>query len=72
MNALVVGSVCECLNLWCGGNSSQATTTTPKMADEEKNRLNPIPKGGKKVHSRPVKIGFLDVEEGLQRVEWMR
>ena len=36
------------------------------MADDEddKNRLNPIPKGGKKVFSKPVKIGFLDVEEG--------
>ena len=38
------------------------------MADQdEKNRLNPIPKGGKKVFSKPVKIGFLDVEEGLSR-----
>ena len=35
---------------------------TPEV--EDKNQLNPIPKGGKKVHSRPVKIGFLDVEEG--------
>eukprot|EP00008_Paramoeba_atlantica_P013150 CAMPEP_0201476268 /NCGR_PEP_ID=MMETSP0151_2-20130828/1503_1 /ASSEMBLY_ACC=CAM_ASM_000257 /TAXON_ID=200890 /ORGANISM="Paramoeba atlantica, Strain 621/1 / CCAP 1560/9" /LENGTH=1405 /DNA_ID=CAMNT_0047856583 /DNA_START=104 /DNA_END=4321 /DNA_ORIENTATION=- len=32
--------------------------------DDDKNRLNPIPKGGKKVFSKPVKIGFLEVEEG--------
>mmetsp|Transcript_29513 Transcript_29513/g.82444 ORF Transcript_29513/g.82444 Transcript_29513/m.82444 type:complete len:1441 (+) Transcript_29513:70-4392(+) len=32
--------------------------------EEDKHQLNPTPKGGKKVHSKPVKIGFLDVEEG--------
>ena len=36
---------------------------TPPVEDD-KNQLNPTPKGGKKVFSKPVKIGFLDVEEG--------
>jgi hypothetical protein len=39
-------------------------TPSQKDDDEDKHQLNPVPKGGKKVHSKPVKIGFLDVEEG--------
>tara|TARA_R110002050_G_C8734245_1_gene497507 strand:- start:182 stop:724 length:543 start_codon:yes stop_codon:yes gene_type:complete len=42
----------------------QSGAAKPEEDDPDKHSLNPVPKGGKKVHSKPLKIGFLDVEEG--------